>query len=138
DELVMLDGHFDSCHSGTGATDNAVGCGVALEAVRILKSLGITPRRTIRLALWTGEEQGLLGSKAYVTDHFGRAITPPTSGRGGRGGQNQTVATTSAADSTQPSAEAVDQNKAVATSATTPSAQRPAKYELKADHAKFA
>ena len=77
DEFVMLGGHFDSWHSGTGATDNAVGCGVALEAVRICKSLGIKPRRTIRLALWTGEEQGLLGSKAYVTDHFGRAITPP-------------------------------------------------------------
>ena len=80
DELVMLGGHFDSWHSGTGATDNAVGCGVALEAVRILQALGIKPRRTIRLALWTGEEQGLLGSKAYVTDHFGRAITPPSSG----------------------------------------------------------
>src|SRR4051812_14129704 len=70
DELVMLGGHFDSWHSGTGATDNAVGCGVALEAVRILQSLGIKPRRTIRLALWTGEEQGLLGSRAYVSEHF--------------------------------------------------------------------
>ena len=77
DEIVMLGGHFDSWHSGTGATDNAVGCGVALEAVRILQALGIKPRRTIRMALWTGEEQGLLGSKAYVTEHFGRAITPP-------------------------------------------------------------
>src|SRR5436305_15030033 len=92
DELVMLGGHFDSWHGGTGATDNAIGCGVALEAVRILQSLGIKPRRTIRLALWTGEEQGLLGSKAYVTDHFGKAITPPSppgskTGRGSRGGQ---------------------------------------------------
>jgi Zn-dependent M28 family amino/carboxypeptidase len=83
DELVMLGGHFDSWHSGTGATDNAVGCGVALEAVRILQAIGVKPRRTIRLALWTGEEQGLLGSRAYVADHFGRSIAPPSGGRGG-------------------------------------------------------
>jgi Zn-dependent M28 family amino/carboxypeptidase len=83
DEIVMLGGHFDSWHSGTGATDNAVGCGVALEAVRILQAIGAKPRRTIRLALWTGEEQGLLGSRAYVAEHFGRAINPPSGpGRG--------------------------------------------------------
>jgi len=76
DEIVMLGAHFDSWHSGTGATDNAVGSGVALEAVRILKAIGIQPRRTIRIGLWTGEEQGLLGSKAYVTEQFGRAVTP--------------------------------------------------------------
>jgi hypothetical protein len=85
DQIVMLGGHFDSWHAGTGATDNAVGCGVALEAVRILQATGLKPRRTIRIALWTGEEQGLLGSKAYVTEHFGRAIAPPASGRGERG-----------------------------------------------------
>lgn len=85
DEVVMLGGHFDSWHAGTGATDNAVGCGVALEAMRILKAIGVTPRRTIRLALWTGEEQGLLGSRAYVAEHFGRVIAPsgPPAGRGG-------------------------------------------------------
>ncbi|HMC09792.1 MAG TPA: M28 family peptidase, partial [Pirellulaceae bacterium] len=138
DELVMLGGHFDSWHGGTGATDNAIGCGVALEAVRILQSLGIKPRRSIRIALWTGEEQGLLGSKAYVTDHFGKAITPPQpSGRSGRGGRGGTTA------ATQPpaaAAEAADQNKAVGTpaAATAPAAQRPTKYELKPDHAKFA
>ena len=71
DEVVMLGGHFDSWHAGTGATDNAIGCGVALEAVRILKAIGAQPRRTIRIALWTGEEQGLLGSQAYVSEHFG-------------------------------------------------------------------
>ena len=70
DELVMLGGHLDSWHSGTGATDNAAGCAVAMEAVRILKSLGVQPRRTIRIALWSGEEQGLLGSRAYVSNHF--------------------------------------------------------------------
>src|SRR5437762_5140063 len=139
DELVMLGGHFDSWHGGTGATDNAVGCGVALEAVRILQSLGIKPRRTIRLALWTGEEQGLLGSKAYVTDHFGRAITPPqTGGRGGRGGRN---GNTTANQPPPANAETADQNKAEATSANNApaqTAQRATKYELKPDHAKFA
>jgi len=81
----MLGGHFDSWHAGTGATDNAIGCGVALEAVRILKAIGVQPRRTIRIALWTGEEQGLLGSRAYVSDHFGSVKTPERGQEGGRG-----------------------------------------------------
>ncbi|AMV37474.1 Aminopeptidase S [Planctomyces sp. SH-PL62] len=72
DEIVMLGGHLDSWHGGTGATDNAAGCAVAMEAVRILKALDLKPRRTIRLALWTGEEQGIFGSKAYVDEHFRR------------------------------------------------------------------
>ena len=71
DEIVMLGGHMDSWHSGTGATDNAAGVSVAMEAVRIIQALGLKPRRTIRIALWSGEEQGLLGSRAYVTEHFG-------------------------------------------------------------------
>ncbi len=71
DEIVMLGGHLDSWHAGTGATDNAAGCAVAMEAVRILKALNLQPRRTIRVALWSGEEQGLYGSRAYVRDHFG-------------------------------------------------------------------
>jgi len=71
EEVVMLGGHLDSWHSGTGATDNAAGVAVAMEAVRILKALDLKPRRTIRIALWTGEEQGLLGSKAYANKHFG-------------------------------------------------------------------
>ena len=70
DELVMLGAHFDSWHTGTGATDNAAGSGVMLEAMRILKATGLRMRRTVRLALWTGEEEGLLGSRAYVTQHF--------------------------------------------------------------------
>jgi carboxypeptidase Q len=70
DELVIAGGHLDSWHSGTGATDNAVGCAVVMEAVRILKAIGVKPRRTIRAVLWAGEEQGLLGSKAYVAEHF--------------------------------------------------------------------
>jgi Zn-dependent M28 family amino/carboxypeptidase len=74
DELVMLGAHFDSWHSGTGATDNAAGSAVCLEAVRILQTLGLKPRRTIRIGLWSGEEQGLLGSRAYVAEHFGKRI----------------------------------------------------------------
>jgi len=70
-ELVMLGGHLDSWHSGTGATDNAAGCAVAMEAMRILKAAGVKPRRTIRMALWDGEEQGYFGSIGYVRNHFG-------------------------------------------------------------------
>jgi hypothetical protein len=71
DEVVMLGGHMDSWQSGTGATDNAAGVSVAMEAARIIQTLGLKPRRTIRVALWTGEEQGLFGSRAYVKQHFG-------------------------------------------------------------------
>jgi carboxypeptidase Q len=76
DEVVMLGGHMDSWHAGTGATDNGAGVAVAMEAVRILQALNLRPRRTIRVALWTGEEQGLLGSKAYVAEHFGKIEMP--------------------------------------------------------------
>ena len=72
----MLGGHLDSWHSATGATDNAIGCAVMMEAARILQAIGVKPRRTIRVALWGGEEQGLLGSKAYVEQHFGTAENP--------------------------------------------------------------
>jgi carboxypeptidase Q len=73
DQIVMLGGHLDSWIAGTGATDNGAGTIVAMEAVRILKALDVKPRRTIRIALWTGEEQGLFGSKGYVKQHFGSA-----------------------------------------------------------------
>jgi hypothetical protein len=76
DEVVMLGGHLDSWHSATGATDNAIGCAVMMEAARILKAIGVKPRRTIRVALWGGEEQGLLGSQAYVKEHFGSFEEP--------------------------------------------------------------
>jgi carboxypeptidase Q len=71
DEVVMLGAHLDSWHTGTGATDNGAGTIVMMEAVRILRALDIHPRRTIRIGLWTGEEQGLLGSQFYVEHHFG-------------------------------------------------------------------
>ncbi len=70
DEVVMLGGHFDSWHYGTGATDNGAGAGVTMEAARILKALHLKMDRTVRLALWGGEEEGLLGSRAYVKEHF--------------------------------------------------------------------
>ncbi len=70
DEVVMIGAHFDSWHAGTGATDNAAGSAVMMEALRILKAAKIPLKRTVRIALWTGEEQGLLGSRAYVKDHF--------------------------------------------------------------------
>jgi carboxypeptidase Q len=71
DEVVMIGGHFDSWQGGTGATDNGTGSAVCIEAMRILKALDLHPRRTIRIGLWDAEEEGLLGSRAYVTKHFG-------------------------------------------------------------------
>ena len=75
DEIVMIGAHFDSWHPGTGATDNGAGSGVMLEAMRILKTTGLKMRRTVRIGLWTGEEEGLLGSRAYVKEHFGDPTT---------------------------------------------------------------
>jgi Zn-dependent M28 family amino/carboxypeptidase len=75
----MIGGHMDSWHSGTGATDNGAGVAVAMEAVRILQALNLKPRRTIRIGLWSGEEEGLLGSAAYVAQHFGK-LEPGNSG----------------------------------------------------------
>jgi hypothetical protein len=83
DEVVMLGGHMDSWHAGTGATDNGAGVAVAMEAMRIIQTLGLKPKRTIRIGLWTGEEEGLLGSAAYVAKHFGKlepgnpGVVPP-------------------------------------------------------------
>jgi carboxypeptidase Q len=76
DEVIMLGGHLDSWHAATGATDNAIGCAIMMEAARILQTLGVKPRRTIRVALWSGEEEGLLGSQAYVKEHFGSFENP--------------------------------------------------------------
>jgi len=70
DEIVMIGGHFDSWQGGTGAADNATGCSVAMEAMRILKALNLKPRRTIRIGLWDAEEHGFLGSRGYITKHF--------------------------------------------------------------------
>ena len=80
-EVVMLGAHLDSWHGGTGATDNGAGTVVAMEAVRVLKAIGIQPKRTIRIGLWSGEEEGLLGSRAYVAQHFASRPEPPAEER---------------------------------------------------------
>lgn len=85
DEVVMLGGHLDSWHCGTGATDNASGCAVAMEAVRIIQALDLKPRRTVRVALWSGEEQGLYGSRAYVKQHFVKELKPAENASDGEG-----------------------------------------------------
>src|SRR5262245_9669686 len=85
DEIVMVGGYFDSWHSGTGATDNGAGSAVAMEVVRILQSLGVKPRRTIRIGLWGGEEQGLIGSRAHVDKHYASRQAPgPSAGQQGQ------------------------------------------------------
>jgi Zn-dependent M28 family amino/carboxypeptidase len=86
DEVVMLGAHFDSWHASTGATDNAAGSAAMLEAMRILKASGVPLRRTVRIGLWNGEEQGLIGSRLYVQQHFG--------GGRGRGAGAAPIATT--------------------------------------------
>lgn len=81
DEVVMLGAHMDSWHTGTGAADNAAGVAVMMEAMRILKAVGAKPKRTIRVALWSGEEQGLIGSQAYVAKHFAQFPEPTDAGQ---------------------------------------------------------
>jgi len=88
DQIVMIGAHFDSWHGGTGATDNGTGSAVCMEAMRILKTLNLKPRRTIRVGLWGGEEEGLLGSAAYVKQHFGERAE---SADGRPAGQNFTI-----------------------------------------------
>ncbi len=80
DEVVIIGGHFDTWHGGTGATDDGTGVAVCMEAIRIMKALGLKPRRTIRVALWGGEEQGLIGSKRYVESHYGQRAQDDGSG----------------------------------------------------------
>jgi hypothetical protein len=75
-EVVIMGAHLDTTAGGTGATDNATGSAAMMEALRVIKTLGLRPRRTIRVALWGGEEQGLLGSRAYVAEHFGTKAAP--------------------------------------------------------------
>ena len=76
DQVVMIGAHFDTWHASPNSSDNTSGCAVALEAVRILKAIGARPRRTIRVALWGGEEQGIYGSKEYVNKYFGNPNDP--------------------------------------------------------------
>jgi carboxypeptidase Q len=106
EQIVMLGGHLDSWHSGTGATDNGAGVVATMEAVRIIAALKLKPRRTIRIALWSGEEQGLYGSKAYVAEHFGyftnvtQSVATTPSGK--ELGSSEITSTDSATNTTSP------------------------------------
>src|ERR1700742_4443628 len=117
DEVVMLGGHMDSWHGGTGATDNGAGVAVAMEAVRILKALNLQPRRTIRIALWSGEEQGLLGSTFYVREHFGPLPAPTPAAAGA------TTPDAAAAAVAEKTGKTPKKREAAAGAAKTPAAQ---------------
>src|SRR2546430_827742 len=110
EEIVMLGAHLDSWHSGTGGTDNGARVAAPMEAGRILAALKLQPRRTIRIGLWTGEEQGLLGSKAYVTKHFGyytNAVNSTTVGTPENADNKASSTNKSAATNSPPSRELV-------------------------------
>ena len=139
DEVVMLGAHFDSWHASTGATDNVAGSAAMMEAMRILKQSGVTLRRTVRIGLWTGEEQGLIGSRDYVKAHFGGCNDPANTGRGGA----QRGAAPAAPAAAQPGAAPAGQT------AGAPPAPAPQRggggrggcqtgYTFKPEHAKFA
>jgi carboxypeptidase Q len=121
-QIVMVGGHLDSWQSGTGATDNGAGAACAMEAIRIIRALDLHPRRTIRVALWTGEEEGLLGSAAYVKQHFGYLPDDPA----GSGPASRPVA---AADFSNPGGDDGGANNpatrpAAAAAATQPTTRR--------------
>jgi carboxypeptidase Q len=135
DEVVMLGAHLDSWHSATGATDNAAGVAAVMEAVRILKATGAEPRRTIRVGLWTGEEQGLFGSKAHVAKHYG--YVPETTGDDEREDATTRPADARPADARPADTRPADTRPADTGPATGP-ASRPARQVIRLDgHAKF-
>jgi carboxypeptidase Q len=144
DELVMLGAHFDSWHASTGATDNGAGSAAMMEAMRILKQSGVKLRRTVRIALWTGEEQGLIGSRDYVKAHFA-SCNDPASAPAAAQGQRAGAPAAGAAAAGAPAAGAA---AAGAPAAGAP-AQQPQRggggrggcqsgYTFKPEHAKFA
>ena len=140
DEVVMLGAHFDSWHASTGATDNVAGSAAMMEAMRILKQSGVTLRRTVRIGLWTGEEQGLIGSRDYVRAHFG-SCNDPAGGRGG--GQRGGTPPASARGAAPAGPPAAGQPPASPPTAA-PAPQRgggrggcQTGYTLKPEHAKF-
>jgi carboxypeptidase Q len=122
DEVVMLGAHLDSWHTATGATDNAAGVSVMMEAVRILKALNLQPRRTVRVALWSGEEQGLLGSRAYVKEHFG-PVPPVAAAPVGTTAPDAAAAAVAQKTGTTPKKR--DAREAAARTGTTPPAPQP-------------
>ncbi len=124
DEVVMLGAHLDSWHTATGATDNAAGVAIMMEAVRILKAVGVQPRRTVRIALWSGEEQGLLGSRAYVREHFGPLPAPSPAPAGATAPDAAAAAVAEKTGKTPAKREARD--AAARTPAVTPTPAAPA------------
>lgn len=140
DEIVMLGAHFDSWHASTGATDNVAGSAAMMEAMRILKQSGVTLRRTVRIGLWTGEEQGLIGSRDYVRAHFG-SCNDPVGGRGGQRGATPAAATPPGAASPATPAPAGQRAGAPAPAQPQRGGGRggcQTGYTLKPDHARFA
>ena len=134
DEVVMLGAHFDSWHASTGATDNAAGSAAMMEAMRLLKQSGVKLRRTVRIGLWTGEEQGLIGSREYVKAHIGACNDPAPAGRGAPAAAPTTTTattTTATAAGAQPAAAPQPQRGGGGRGCQTG-------YTLKPEHAKFA
>ncbi|HEX8721375.1 MAG TPA: M20/M25/M40 family metallo-hydrolase [Pyrinomonadaceae bacterium] len=135
DEVVMLGAHLDSWHTATGATDNAAGVAVMMEAVRILKALNLRPRRTVRIALWSGEEQGLLGSRFYVREHFGPLPAPTPAAAGATPPDAAAAAVAERADKTPPKRDA--QRAASRTPAVRPAPAQPAPTPTPANRPRF-
>jgi carboxypeptidase Q len=138
-EVVMLGAHFDSWHASTGATDNVAGSAAMMEAMRILKQSGVKLRRTVRIGLWTGEEQGLIGSRDYVKAHFGGCNDPAAAGRGAAAAPTTTATTTAATSASAPGGASAGRAGAPA-----PAPQRgggrggcQTGYTFKPEHAKF-
>jgi len=125
DEVVMLGAHLDSWHTATGATDNAAGVAIMMEAVRILKALGLQPRRTVRVALWSGEEQGLLGSRSYVREHFGPLPAPTPAPAGATAADASAAAVAEKTGKTPKKREARDAAAKTAAAQPTPAAPQP-------------
>ncbi|HEX8354156.1 MAG TPA: M20/M25/M40 family metallo-hydrolase, partial [Pyrinomonadaceae bacterium] len=125
DEVVMLGAHLDSWHTATGATDNAAGVAVMMEAVRIIKALGLQPRRTVRIALWSGEEQGLLGSRFYVREHFGPLPAPTPAAAGATATDAAAAAVAEQTGRTPKKREARDAAAKTPAASPTPAAPAP-------------
>src|SRR5207253_3247096 len=146
DEVVILGAHFDTWHASTGATDNSAGTGAMMEAMRILKTTGVPLRRTVRIGLWPGEEQGLNGSAEYVAMHYAECLTPPAAPSGA-----PSTATTTSGDAATTASGRQGGRGGRGAGGQAPTAEQPpagrgggggrgcqAGYNFKPEHAKFA
>jgi carboxypeptidase Q len=133
DQIVMLGGHLDSWQAGTGATDNGAGVVAAMEAVRIIEAAHLQPRRTIRIALWTGEEEGLLGSRAYVSNHFGSGGSNNQFGgaRGPRPANPDAGAPTASGDTAQRPSETTNAAASAAAASDGAATNQPARAPVR-------